>query len=222
MKSYKNIFSIIISILCIAGCSVFRKPVKNEPPVTAITNVIDSEAVQIVTNPALGAIADAIVGGSAGTIIGLRMDTMAEDLKKEIPDALIERVGEGITAEFSSAAMFALNQSALAEEAKGKLEKLVSVLKNYPDTKIEVQGYTDDTGTESYNKVLSEKRAVSVSDYLVKNGVDTARLITLGYGEMLPKYDNTTEEGRAKNRRVEFVITANEKLIDDAQKEAAE
>ena len=92
MKSYKNIFSVIISLLCIAGCSVFRKPVKNEPPDTAISNVIDSEAVQIVTNPALGAIAKAIVGGSAGTIIGSWMDSQAEELEQELPEAEVKRI----------------------------------------------------------------------------------------------------------------------------------
>jgi outer membrane protein OmpA-like peptidoglycan-associated protein len=221
MKSYKNIFSVIISILLIAGCSVFRKPVKNEPPETAVSNVIDSEAVQIVTNPSLGAIADAIVGGSAGNIIGNWMDSQAKDLEQELPEAEIERIGEGIMVELSSAVMFELNKSDLSEESKEKLEKFATILNDYPDTNIEVQGHTDDTGSEAYNRTLSEKRAATVSLYLKQAGVDLERIISKGYGELLPKYDNTTEEGRAKNRRVEFVITANEKMIADAEKEAA-
>lgn len=194
---------------------------KNEPPDTAISNVIDSEAVQIVTNPALGAIAKAIVGGSAGTIIGSWMDSQAKDLEQELPEAEVERIGEGITVELSSAVMFELNKSDLSEESKVKLEKFATILNDYPDTNIEVQGYTDDTGSEAYNHILSEKRAATVSLYLKQTGVDPERIISKGYGELLPKYDNTTEEGRAKNRRVEFVITANEKMIADAEKEAA-
>jgi len=221
MKSYKNIFSIIISILFIAGCTVLRKPVKNETPVTAVSNVIDSEAVQIVTNPSLGAIANAIVGGSAGTIIGSWMDSQAEDLEQELPEAEVKRIGEGITVELSNAVMFEINKSDLSDEAKEKLEKFATVLNDYPDTNIEVQGHTDDTGSESYNQTLSDRRAATVSLYLKQAGVDPKRVISKGYGELLPKYDNTTEEGRAKNRRVEFVITANEKMIADAEEEAA-
>lgn len=221
MKSYKNIFSIIISILCIAGCSVFRKPVKNEAPVTAVSNVIDSEAVEIVTNPSLGAIANAIVGGSAGTIIGSRMDSQAKDLEQELPEAEVERIGEGITVELSNAVMFEINKSDLSDEAKGKLEKLVSVLINYPDTNIEVQGHTDDSGSEAFNQTLSERRAATVTLYLKQRGIDANRIIPRGYGELIPKYDNSTDKGRSKNRRVTFIITANRKMIEEAEKEAA-
>jgi len=115
-----------------------------------------------------------------------------------------------------------VNKSDLSTEAEGNLDKLVTVLNTYPDTNIEVQGHTDDTGTESYNQTLSEKRATSVSGYLAEKGIEAARVTTKGYGELAPKYDNTTDDGRTQNRRVEFLITANEKMIADAEKEAAE
>ena len=93
-------------------------------------------------------------------------------------------------------------------------------MQKYPDTDLEIQGHTDNTGTVKYNQSLSERRASSVSNYLGSNGIALERMHTVGYGLTQPKYSNETADGRAKNRRVEFVITANEKMKSDAQKEA--
>jgi outer membrane protein OmpA-like peptidoglycan-associated protein len=118
--------------------------------------------------------------------------------------------------------LFAVNKSDLSTDAKANLDKLVTVLNTYPDTNIEVQGHTDDTGTEAYNQTLSEKRATAVSTYLTGKAITASRVTTKGYGELAPKYDNTTEQGRTNNRRVEFLITANEKMKADAAKEAGQ
>lgn len=150
------------------------------------------------------------------------MDKQAEELAKAVPDATVERVGEGITVEFASAVLFAVNKSDLSADAKGNLDKLVTVLNTYPDTNIEVQGHTDDTGTETYNQTLSEKRATAVSTYLTSKAITASRVTTKGYGELTPKYDNTTDEGRTNNRRVEFLISANEKMKAEAAKEAGQ
>jgi outer membrane protein OmpA-like peptidoglycan-associated protein len=131
-------------------------------------------------------------------------------------------VGEGIVVEFSSNILFGFDQSDLSAEATENLNKLVTVLNTYPDTNIELQGHTDSKGSESYNQNLSEKRAGTVSQYLASQGINTSRLTTVGFGETIPKYDNETEDGRAQNRRVEFLITANEKMKAEAEKAAAE
>jgi len=221
MKQLKILLILIVSAnLVIAGCSSWSKTAKGAVIGTAAGGAVGAAIGQAAGNPALGAIIGAAVGGTTGTIIGHHMDKQAEELKEAVPDATVERVGEGITIEFSSAVLFAVNKSDLSTEARGNLDKLVTVLNTYPDTNIEVQGHTDDTGTEAYNQTLSEKRAASVSDYLTEKGINTARVTTKGYGELAPKYDNTTDEGRTRNRRVEFLITANEKMITDAEKEA--
>lgn len=81
------------------------------------------------------------------------------------------------------------------------------VLGGSPTTKLEIQGHTDNRGTDEYNMTLSENRAGSVKDYLVtKHGIEGARLVAKGYGESKPVASNNTEEGQTKNRRVEFVI----------------
>jgi len=171
-------------------------------------------------NTALGAILGATVGGVTGAVIGRKMDKQAEEIKNEVPGAKVERVEEGIVVEFNNQILFGFDKSDLGASAKGSLDELVTILNKYPDTNIEIQGHTDDTGTDSYNMGLSERRAVSVANYLRSHNISSARITTKGFGESAPKYDNSTENGRSQNRRVEFLITANEKMKADAKKEA--
>ncbi|HTG56737.1 MAG TPA: OmpA family protein, partial [Niabella sp.] len=171
-------------------------------------------------NTALGAIIGAAVGGTAGAIIGKKMDKQAEEIKQEVPGAKVERVEEGIVVEFSSAVLFGFDQAALTTASKSTLDDLITILNKYPDTDVEIQGHTDNTGTEKYNQALSERRASVVSNYLADKGIGLQRLSTIGYGLRNPKYSNDTPDGRSKNRRVEFLITANDKMKSDAAKEA--
>jgi len=172
-------------------------------------------------NTALGAIIGATVGGVTGAVIGNKMDKQAKEIEKSVPGAKVERVGEGIVVEFSSQILFGFDKAGLSEDAKSNLAKLVTILNEYPDTDIEIQGHTDSKGSESYNKSLSLKRAKSVSDYLAAKGISSQRINTKGMGELFPKYSNEDEAGRSSNRRVEFLITANQKMIDDAKNESA-
>ena len=172
-------------------------------------------------NTALGAIIGAAVGGTAGAVIGNKMDKQAEEIKNTVPDANVERVGEGIVVEFNSNVLFGYDKTDLSYEAKANLDKLVKVLDVYADTDIEIQGHTDSRGRLAYNQGLSERRANTVSSYLLSKGISYNRINTKGFGEELPKYTNETADGRASNRRVEFLITANEKMRAEAEKEAS-
>ena len=169
-------------------------------------------------NTALGAIIGATVGGVTGAVIGRQMDKQAEEMKNKLPDAKVERVGEGIVVELNEKILFGFNRSDLSAQAMSNLSKAIEVFKKYPNTNIEVQGHTDSKGTEKYNQTLSVQRATNVSNYLSANGIAASRLTVKGFGETAPKYDNNTEEGRAQNRRVEFLITANEKMKAEAAK----
>ena len=171
-------------------------------------------------NTALGAIIGGVVGGVAGGLIGKKMDKQAEEIKTELPGVKVERVDEKIVVEFSSAVLFGFDQSNLTPGALKNLDDLVVILNKYPDTDIEVQGHTDNTGTAEYNQTLSRTRADNVSNYLMGKGIDSSRVTSIGYSFTRPKYDNRTAEGRKQNRRVEFVITANEKMKNEAIKEA--
>ncbi|RKZ25516.1 hypothetical protein DRQ20_04995, partial [bacterium] len=86
------------------------------------------------------------------------------------------------------------------------LDRVAEVLKENPNVKVEIQGHTDSVGPEDYNLRLSQARAEAVRQYLISKGISPDRLIAKGYGEMMPIADNRTREGRAKNRRIEFVV----------------
>ena len=173
-------------------------------------------------NKTLGTILGAVIGGTAGAIIGRDMDKQAEDIKTDIPGAKVERVEEGIKVEFNEKILFDFSKSDIGDAAKVNLNKLVTVLNKYPNTNIEVQGHTDSRGTDEYNMGLSERRATTVANYLIANGIASNRITTKGYGESAPAYTNDTPEGMAQNRRVEFLITANDKMKADAKSQAGE
>ena len=222
MKKVKIILVTLLgAIIILSGCASMKKSTKGAVVGTAAGGAMGAVIGKATGNTALGAIIGAAVGGTAGAIIGSQMDKQAEEIKNNVPDAKVERVGEGIVVEFSSNVLFAFDKSDLSAESKVNLDKLVTVLNGYPDTNIELQGHTDSKGSEAYNQTLSEKRATAVSVYLNEKGITASRVTVKGFGETLPKYDNETDEGRAQNRRVEFLIAANEKMVAEAKEKAA-
>ena len=172
-------------------------------------------------NGALGAVLGGVIGGVAGGVIGNKMDKQAREIQTALPGAQVERVGEGIRLVLGeNSVRFDTNKSTLTAGAKANLDKLVPVFNQYPDTNIQIYGYTDSTGTVEHNLTLSEQRAASVKTYLATKGISSARFNTSGLGIADPIATNDTPEGRSQNRRVEFAITANEKMVQDAQKQA--
>lgn len=171
-------------------------------------------------NAPQGAVLGGVVGGVVGNVIGAKMDKQAKEIKETLPGAEVERVGEGIKVTLpESIVNFAFDSAALTTAGKANLDKLSEVLKNNPDTNINIYGHTDSKGSDAYNQGLSERRAASVKNYLVSKGVAASRMFAMGVGEKEPVATNDTEAGRAQNRRVEFAITANQEMIKDAQQE---
>jgi outer membrane protein OmpA-like peptidoglycan-associated protein len=165
-----------------------------------------------------GALIGAAVGGGTGALIGNKMDKQAREIDQALPGADVERVGEGIRLVLKEDAVrFDLNKSTLTSQAKANLDKLVPVFNSYADTNIEIFGYTDSTGKPEYNLTLSQKRAETVKMYLISKGLVASRFKTSGYGIADPIATNETKEGQSQNRRVEFAITANSKMIEDAK-----
>jgi outer membrane protein OmpA-like peptidoglycan-associated protein len=172
-------------------------------------------------NGAMGAVLGGVIGGVAGGVIGNKMDKQAREIQTALPGAQVERVGEGIRLVLGeNAVRFDTNKSTLTATAKANLDKLVPVFQSYADTDIVIYGYTDSTGKVEYNQTLSEQRAASVKAYLASKGLNTVRFNTTGLGIADPIATNDTPEGRTQNRRVEFAITANAKMVEDAKKEA--
>jgi outer membrane protein OmpA-like peptidoglycan-associated protein len=171
-------------------------------------------------NTEMGAVLGGVVGGVAGGVIGNKMDKQAREIETALPGAQVERIGEGIRLVLGeNAVRFDTNKSTLTAAAKANLDKLVPVFQSYADTDIIIYGYTDSTGAVEYNQKLSEQRAASVKAYLASKGLNVSRFTSKGMGISDPIASNDTTEGKAQNRRVEFAITANEKMIEDAKKE---
>jgi outer membrane protein OmpA-like peptidoglycan-associated protein len=170
-------------------------------------------------NAAAGAAIGAAIGGGTGALIGNKMDKQAREIDEALPGADVERVGEGIRLVLKEDAVrFDVNKSTLTTQAKTNLDKLVPVFTSYADTNIEIFGYTDSTGKPDYNLTLSAKRAETVKNYLISKGLVASRFKTTGLGIADPIATNDTKEGQSQNRRVEFAITANDKMIEDAKK----
>jgi outer membrane protein OmpA-like peptidoglycan-associated protein len=105
--------------------------------------------------------------------------------------------------------LFDFNKYTLKPEAREKLAKVSGILLAYPNLKLQVEGYTDSIGSDEYNQKLSEERADSVRDFLVQQSVADANITAQGYGKTHPIADNSTNSGRAQNRRVELVVSGN-------------
>ena len=169
---------------------------------------------------AMGAVLGGVVGGVAGGVIGNKMDKQAREIDAVLPGAEVVRIGEGIKLVLNeNAVRFDTNKSSLTASAKANLDKLVPVFAEYPDTDITIYGYTDSTGPADYNLKLSGERAAAVRNYLASKGVSSSRFQVTGLGIADPIASNETVDGRSQNRRVEFAITANEKMIKDAEAE---
>ncbi|MBT2620544.1 MULTISPECIES: OmpA family protein [Chryseobacterium] len=169
-------------------------------------------------NSALGAVLGGIIGGVAGNVIGNKMDKQAKEIKETLPGAEVERVGDGIKITMNESIVnFAFDSSNLTSVAQTNLDKLAQVLTNNPDTNINIYGHTDSKGADDYNMKLSERRANAVKAYLSSKGIASNRMAAKGEGESQPVATNDTDAGRAQNRRVEFAITANQKMINEAK-----
>ncbi len=155
---------------------------------------------------AIGGAAGALVGG----VVGNYFDKQAQELAKI---AEVTKTDDGLRVTLKNDILFAIGSAELSADARKTLTDLNTVLKKYPENIIIVEGHTDNTGSAALNQDLSEKRAKAVYDYLLGTGLQTFKISYVGYGLNQPIADNSMEEGRAKNRRVNLNITANTELI---------
>ena len=169
-----------------------------------------------------GVLIGAAIGGAAGGLIGNHMDKQADKIEEAVPGAEVKRVGEGIQIIFDdkSGVNFAFNSADLTDTAKTNLDAVAEIFIEFPDTDLLIEGHTDSVGDATYNLNLSQRRAQSVADYLQTKGVAANRFTVKALGETSPRFDNSTKEGQAKNRRVEIGVSANEEMIQDAKAQA--
>ncbi|MEX0720317.1 MAG: OmpA family protein [Balneolaceae bacterium] len=214
MIRIKLLFAGLIASILILGCKSQEGMIIGKDGGAAVGAVIEEPS----NNTALGAIIGATVGGAAGVVIGQKMNQQAAEMEEELEGATVERMGEGIVVEFSNEMLFTFDSTELSDSAKTNLTRLADILRNNPDTDVSIQGHTDNQGESGNNQDLSERRAIAVANNLAENGIEGLRLTLIGFGEQEPKYSNETENGRKQNRRVEFLITANEEMISVAER----
>lgn len=157
-----------------------------------------------------GAAIGAVLGGAAGGLIGKRMDNQAKELEKI---AETKRTDAGLVTKLKSDILFETGKADLKDQAKGDLAQMATIMKKYPENVLAIKGYTDNTGSNKINESLSARRAVAVKDQLVANGIPVAVVSTQGLGPVSPVGDNSTSDGRKKNRRVEIEVTVDESKV---------
>ncbi len=134
-------------------------------------------------------------------------EQMRERLKNQLNQVLQTReTARGLIMNMSDV-LFDFNKFALKPEAKEKLAQVSGILLAYPNLKMQIEGYTDNIGSDEYNLKLSQQRAASVRDYLVSSRVPDTNISAEGYGKSQPIADNSTAAGRAQNRRVQLVVS---------------
>ena len=148
------------------------------------------------------------IGAVAGAGVGYYLDEQQKKLERQTAGTGVDvvREGDSLILNMPSQVTFGVDSSAIQPAFRQTLNEVASTLKEYESSYIDIYGHTDSTGSDSYNQGLSERRAGSVESYLIGQGVQAARLETRGFGESQPIATNTTEEGRAANRRVEIRI----------------
>lgn len=156
-----------------------------------------------------GALIGAASGAAVGGGIGYYMDVQEAKLRKQLQSTgvSVTRDGDNIILNMPNEVTFAVDQTVLSERAKSVLNSVVLVAKEYSDTRLNVIGYTDSSGSESYNLRLSQVRASEVAQYITSQNVSGSRVSSTGMGESNPIANNNTADGRAQNRRVEIVLT---------------
>jgi len=148
------------------------------------------------------------IGAGIGAGVGGYMDAQEEKLAR-IPGTHVERVSDDtLLVHFDSDILFSTDSAMLTSSSRGSLEGVGGVLMEYPKTAAVIQGHTDSTGSEAHNQDLSERRAASVSNFLIGRGVTQERIAAIGHGEGAPRASNDTEAGRQQNRRVDILLKA--------------
>ena len=212
MNVYANRLAALacVTTLATGGCASMNNTQRGAAAGAGVGGAIGAVIGPNTGSTARGAIIGAVVGGAAGAVIGHQMDKQAQDLDRDIPNAEVSRVGEGIAVTFASGILFPFNSYDVLPAGRENLRQLAQSLQRYPGTEVLIVGHTDNVGSDAYNLTLSQRRAESAKSYLVSMGIPADRIRTAGRGESEPIAPNETQAGAQQNRRVEIAIFASE------------
>jgi outer membrane protein OmpA-like peptidoglycan-associated protein len=203
-------FMLIIIVLVLAGCATRNRAREEHGTLAARSaavvpgGIVDADSSSTTRRAIIGAAA----GGVAGSIIGRQMDQQAKEIRQRVAGATVERVGEGLEVTFASELLYGMGADQLRPAGEQNLRDLATTFDRYRDTDVLIVGHTDSVGSDSSNEVLSERRARSVRDFLVAQGVLVGRLHFAGRGATEPLHARVTDGGRHANQRVEVAIFA--------------
>lgn len=150
-----------------------------------------------------GALIGLGVGALAGGSVGLYLDKQRKELEKV---AEVKKTENGLLVQMKNDILFDTGSDGVKAEGVTELAKVGDILAKYSDDRVRIEGHTDSTGDAKHNQTLSERRANAVKTVLVSRGVQEQQIVVQGFGESKPVADNSSSEGRAKNRRVELHI----------------
>lgn len=154
-----------------------------------------------------GALIGGALGAGTGALIGADLDRQAAELRGSLNSNIsVTNTGEYLIVNMPQDLLFATDSASVRPDLRRDLSTVSSSLLKYPNSRIEVIGHTDNTGSAAYNQDLSQRRAVAVASVLRENGVPGNRIAAYGRGEDQPIASNLTPEGKAQNRRVEIII----------------
>ena len=174
----------------------------------AVAGAILGAAVSGRNDRTRGLLTGAALGGGIGAAVGHHTDQQEAELRKKLANSGVDvqRQGDTINLVVPSAISFATGSAQLTSQFYGPLNQVAESLKSYPDTRVQIIGHTDSTGSAAFNQQLSVNRANAVVVYLSAQGIPTQRMQAVGMGESQPIASNDTAAGRAQNRRVEIKI----------------
>jgi outer membrane protein OmpA-like peptidoglycan-associated protein len=215
-------FALAVSLLANSGCQSLGPQTRRQAAVGAAAGTVAGSVLGTFTGSTVqGAIIGAVLGGAAGGLIGRDMDEKAREIHANIPDAQVTRLGEGLVVAFPSQLLFDVGSDRLRSDSKSDLNRFVSSISEFGDSRLLLVGHTDNIGAPDFNLALSTRRANAVAKYLESRGLGAERIAVTGVGESEPVESNATEEGRQLNRRVEVAVYAGEQMRARARAKAS-
>lgn len=207
----KKLTSIILAVALISGCAIDPYTGKEK-----VANIGWGSGIGALGGAAIGAVAGggkgALIGAGAGTAlgagVGYYMDNQEKKLRLRLENTgvRVQRQGQNLKLIMPGNITFASNLANINSNFYPILDSIGVVFKEFNDTSINISGYTDSTGSDTHNQLLSERRASSVASYVVRTGVNHGRIQSRGFGERFPVASNDNAMGRSQNRRVEINI----------------
>ncbi|MGP9826336.1 OmpA family protein [Ectopseudomonas khazarica] len=213
MKTRRNLIAATALMAMLAGCTT--NPYTGEQQagkagiyggVGAVTGAVIGAATSSKKDRAKGALIGAAVGGAAGGGYGYYVDTQEAKLRQTLQGTgvQVQRNGDDLKLIMPGNITFASNSADISSGFYPTLNSLVLVFKEFDKNGVNIVGHTDSTGSQELNQSLSQRRAQSVANYLTANGVPGQRISAYGAGPSQPIASNSSEAGRAQNRRVEI------------------